>query len=214
MEMQLVTDGRFSKSDLDPLRSFCRYATGRCSLDSIWPELLAGGFVEYFGIPCPPLLEDILKVAKTCGIRVEQSPIPTRGYWQKARGQFEVFCRQGDPEFRRMFTLLHEAREIMQSICLETDRELRPNCPEAEAEAFASAVITGAGLSELSRYRMVFVRPKGESWWDTLLYWIWADTFRSPLFSARRGYILQELRQRQAEASEEIMLPSFPTKTI
>ena len=203
--MQLVTDLRFSKKDADPLRRFCSWATGPCALDSIPREILAGEFVEFFGIPCPPVLEDILKVAKTCGIRVEESSIPTRGYWHKAKGKLEVFYRQKDSEFRRMFTLLHEIREIIQSICLETDLELRPNCPEWEAEKFASAVITGAGLTELSRYRMVFVRPKGESWWDTLLLWMWADTFRSPLFSERRGYIWRQLLQNQAEASNEAM---------
>jgi hypothetical protein len=101
--------------------------------------------------------------------------------------------------------MLHEVREIIQSICLETDPELRPNCPEWEAEKFASAVITGAGLTELSRFRIVFVRPKGKSWWETLFYCIWADTFRSPLFSVRRGYIWQDLLQNQAEASDEAM---------
>ena len=204
--MQLMTFfPLFSKKDGDPLRTFCCKVACRCSLNSVWPGLLAGLFVEFFAIPCPPQLQDIVRVARRCDIRVEELPMPMRGYWHKVKGKFELFSRREDFEFRRMFTLLHEIREVIQSICAETDPELSANCPELEAETFASAVATGVGLAELSRYRMVFVRPKGESWWDTLLLWMWADLFRSPLFSERRGYIAQELRQREVEASNEAM---------
>lgn len=208
--MQLITNARFSKNDADPLRSFCSFAMSHSRLTNIPIKLLAGFFVEFFGIPCTPLLGDIVKVAKTCGISVEESCMPPRGYWHKSNGKFQVFLRQEDFEFRRMFTLLHEIREIMQSIFRETDRKLPVKCPEWQAETFASAVITGTGLVELSQHGVVLVRIKGKTWWATLLLWIWANFFRSPLFSEWRDEIWEVLNQRQAKASNELVRSSFP----
>jgi hypothetical protein len=208
--MQLVTSSRFSGKDADPLRSFCSFATGNSSLTSIQIKLLAGFFLEFFGIPCPPLLEDIVKVAKTCGVSLEESVMPLRGYWHKSNGKLQVFTRQQDSEFRRMFTLLHEIREIIQSICRETDRELSVNCPEWQAETFASAVITGAGLVELSQFEKLLVRLKGKSWWATLLLWMWANIFRAPLFSEWCDYIWEVLHQREVQVSNELVKSSFP----
>ena len=136
--------------------------------------------------------------------------MPLRGYWHRSKGKFQVVLRQKDSEFRRMFTLLHEIREIMQSICRETDRKLSAKCPEWQAETFASAVITGAGLVELSQYGTVIVRLKGKSWWATVLLWIWANLLRSPLFSEWRDEIWEWLHQRQGQASNELVQSSFP----
>lgn len=211
--MQFIIHNRFSKSDGDPLRSFCSFAMShsRLTSTSIPIKLLAGTFVEFFGIPCTPLLGDIVKVAKTCGIGVEESSMPLRGYWHRSNGgKFQVVLSQKDLEFRRMFTLLHEIREIIQSICRETDRKLSAKCPEWEAETFASAVITGAGLVELSQYGTVIVRLRGKSWWETLLLWIWANLLRSPLFSEWRDEVWQLLNQRQVKVSNELLRWSFP----
>lgn len=207
--MQLVTTGRFSKTDDDPLRSFCR-CVGHYGLTYLSIPLLAGSFVEFFGLPCTPLLGDIVKVAKTCCIGVEESPMPLRGYWHKSKGKIQVVLRQKDLEFRRMFTLLHEIREIMQSICRETDRKLLARCPEWQAETFASAVITGAGLVELSQYGEVVVIIKGKTWWATVLLWIWANLLRSPLFFEWREEVWEMLNQRQEKVSNELMRSTFP----
>jgi len=207
--MQLVINGRFSKKDADPLRSFGRYV-GHRGLTTLPIRLLAGSFVEFFGIPCTPMFGDIAKVAKMCGVDLEERDMPLRGHWHRSNGKFHVVLRQKDSEFRRMFTLLHEIREIMQSICRETDRKLSAKCPEWAAETFASAVITGAGLVELSRYGTVLVRLRGEAWWSTVLLWIWANLLRSPLFSEWRDEIWEVLNQRQVKVSNELLRCSFP----
>ncbi len=207
--MQLVTNAGFSKKDADPLRSFRRYV-GQYGLTSLPIRVLAGIFIEFFGIPCTPMFGDIAKVAKICGIRVEESSsMPLRGHWHSSNGKFHVVLRPKDSEFRRMFTLLHEIREIIHSVCRETDRKLSAKCPEWEAETFASAVITGAGLVELSQYGEVVVMVKEKTWWATLLLWIWANLLRAPL-SEWRDEIWGVLNQRQEKASNELVRSSFP----
>lgn len=206
--MQLVLKGRASKSDGDLLGSFGRYMD-QYGLTSRSIRVLAGIFSEFFGIPCTPMFGDIVKVAKICGIRVEESSMPLRGHWHSSNGKFHVVLRPKDSEFRRMFTLLHEIREIIHSISRETDRKLSAKCPEWQAETFASAVITGAGLVELSQYGEVVVIIKGKTWWATVLLWIEANLLRSPL-SEWRDEIWQMLNQRQEEASNELVRSSFP----
>jgi len=207
--MQLIINARFSKKDADPLRSFGRYV-GHRGLTTLPIRLLAGSFVEFFGIPCTPMFGDIAKVAKICGVGLEEQAMPLRGYWHKSNGKFYVVLRPRDSKFRRMFTLLHEIREIMQSTFRGAGRKLPVKCPEWAAETFASAVITGAGLVELSQYGAVEVRLKGKSWWATLFLWIWANLFRSPLFSEWRDEIWEVLNQRQVEVSDELLRCSFP----
>jgi len=211
--MQFIIHNRFSKNDGDPLRSFCS-RVGHYGLTYLSIPLLAGNFIEFFGIPCTPMFGDIVKVAKTCGIGVEESCMPLRGYWHRSKGKFQVVLRQKDSEFRRMFTLLHEIREIMQSICRETDRKLPDRCPEWAAETFASAVMTGAGLIELSQYVVVVVRLKGKTWWVTLLLWMWANLLRSPLFFEWREEVWEVLNQRQEKVSNELMRSTFPNSWL
>lgn len=206
--MQLIINARFSKKDADPLRSFGCYV-GHRGLTTL-PILLAGNFIEFFGIPCMPMFGDIARVAKICGISLGEQVMPLPGYWHKSNGKFHVVLRQGDSEFRHMFTLLHEIWEIIHSIRRETSRKLSAKCPEWEAETFASAVVTGAGLVELSQYVQVLVRIKGKTWWATLLLWMWANLFRSLLFSEWRDEIWEILNQRQARASNELRQSSFP----
>ena len=152
------------------LRVFCEHVVRKHGEpDGVSEEQLAEEFRTVYLKGLPPNLRTLKAVAASCGIKVselEKMPENLRGYHEEYGDNKNIYFRKGDALSGIQNTILHEIREMMETLFMEVHSDytpLRTNARHIAANRFATAVLlpksdfenkiydTGFNVVELSR---------------------------------------------------------------
>lgn len=134
--------------DPGDLGCFCQHVLGRFgNLREITEDDLAEEFVEVYLKGLPMTLPNIKIVAERCGIRLngtDSMPANLRGFHEVYEKNKNIYYRNGDSLSGTQNTILHEIREMMETVFGQVDPDyepLRTSARHIAANQFASAVL-------------------------------------------------------------------------
>ncbi len=152
------------------LRVFCEHVVRKHGEpDGVSEEQLAEEFRTVYLQGLPPNLRTLKAVAASCGIKLselEKMPENLRGYHEVYGDNKSIYFRKGDALSGIQNTILHEIREMMETLFMEVHSDytpLRTNARHIAANRFATAVLlpksdfenkiydTGFNVVELSK---------------------------------------------------------------
>lgn len=112
---------------------------------NISTETLAQEFINYFGLPCPLTLIQILLICHNSGFFVHwfSDNHKSRGYNVSYRDEVHIYIKENDSPSGQIYTVLHELYEIIdQKICsyISGDNRKIKKLIEEKADQFSSYV--------------------------------------------------------------------------
>ncbi len=135
-------------NDFSNLRMFCRYVVGKYGgMEGISEEQMAKEFRAVYFKSLPLNLKTLKTVAAICGIELkglDRMPGSMRGYHEVYDDRIIVYFKSGDSSSGIQNTILHEMREIVETLVAETNPDYTPLKTTARhiaANKFASAVL-------------------------------------------------------------------------
>jgi hypothetical protein len=156
--------------DFNNLRFFCDHIIRKCGeVNELSEEQLAEEFRSVYLKGLPTNLRALKAAAASCGIRLselEKMPENIRGYHEVYGDSKNIYFRKGDAVSGIQNTILHEIREMMETMFAEVQpgyAPLRTSARHIAANRFAAAVLlpasdfqkkiydTGLNVAELSR---------------------------------------------------------------
>jgi len=135
-------------TDFNNLRFFCDHIVRKCGeINELSEEQLAEEFRLVYLKGLPTNLRALKAVAASCGIRLselERMPQNIRGYHEIYEDSKNIYFRKGDAVSGIQNTILHEIREMMETMFVEVQpgyAPLRTSARHIAANRFASAVL-------------------------------------------------------------------------
>ncbi len=135
-------------SNLSSLRMFCEYVVGKHGgIEGISEEQMAEEFRSIYLKSLPLNLKTLRAVSASCGIELkglDKMPGNMRGYHEVFNDKIIVYFKNGDTSSGLQNTILHEIREIMETLVGEVNpgySPLRTNARHIAANKFATAVL-------------------------------------------------------------------------
>lgn len=134
--------------DPGDLGCFCEHVLGKYgNLSDITEDDLAEEFGRVYLKGLPVTLSNLRSAAERCGIRLngtDSMPANLRGFHEVYEKNQNIYYRNGDSVSGTQNTILHEIREMMETIFGEVDPDyepLRTSARHIAANQFASAVL-------------------------------------------------------------------------